>query len=407
VRQPKPAGFCCFIFIWAYFGAGLAVAQDSTLTRFIRKSQYPMVLTGGQFAGTGWEKIQQSIQKSQVVLVGESHGLAQVPAFTAAVAQVLKPVLYVAEIDRYVALELTRLTAQPGLPVAYLKESPEALCFYNVAEEFELARTLRAQHVRLVGIDQVYCTTAGRFYYRLADAVQNKPTKAHLRQRAAAYLAQDRAYELLGNDDWVMLNQSPAAIDSLQALTRNEGPAVQKMVRDYVVSYAIYKSQSHQDRLNLMKRNLLQEVAAVPPMPVPVLPKMLLKFGANHLGRGLSPVSWGEFYDVGNLVQDLAEAQDQKSLHILITGKQGTQSVGANTLLPDKNISTYTAANNPTFKLFFDQTSPAVWIVIDLRPARRAISAGKLVVADQRLQRTIMGYDYLVIIPETTASRLY
>lgn len=397
------------LLLWfACLGTVKALAQDSTLTRFIRKNHYSLALTGTQLTGVGWEKLQESIRKSQVVLVGESHGIAQIPLFTAAVAQVLKPMVFVAEIDPYVARELTRLVAQPGLPAAYLRSSPEALCFYDMAEEFELARSLRAQNTRLVGIDQVFCTTAGRFYSRLADQAKNRETKAFLRQRAAVYQAQDLAYEKLGNDDWSMLNQSQVAIDSLLALTRPEGAAVQKMVRDYVASYGIYKTQSHQDRLSLMKHNLLLELGTGAPGLAPAVPKMLFKFGAYHMGRGLSPVDWGEFYDVGNLVQNLVEAQGQKSLHILITGKQGTKVHGSNTAVtPDKNIAAYTPTDNPSMKLFFEQASPTAWSLVDLRPARRAISAGKLLVADQKLQRSIMGYDFLVIIPETTASHLY
>jgi hypothetical protein len=42
--------------------------------------------------------------------------------------------------------------------------------------------------------------------------------------------------------------------------------------------------------------------------------------------------------------------------------------------------------------------------VFDLRPARRAITASKLQVSEA-LRRYILGYDYLVVIPETTASK--
>jgi hypothetical protein len=387
--------FILFLLIWL---SSPVYAQDSTLTRFVRQARYSFAPAGPQFNGAGWDKIQAAVQRSQVVLVGEDHGMAQIPQFTAAVARVFNPAVFVGEIDPYVAKALTRLTAQPGPPVAYQRQYPEALCFYDMREEFELARTLRGQQVRLVGIDQVYGSTAASFYAQLAELVERKSTRAYLLHRAASYQRQTDAFEKIGNDDWVMEKQSQAAVDSLLLLTRNESPAAQQMAQDYATSYAIYKSQSHQARLNLMKRNVLREFPPSAP-----LPKALYKLGAYHAARGLSPAPFGEFYDVGNLVQNLADSHNQQSLHLMVIGKQGTEARGTNPNFPAKNVGTYTAADKVKYKVFLDQVDGPAWSVFDLRAARRAITTGKLQV-NQALQRIILGYDYLVVIPETTAS---
>ncbi|AWM32809.1 hypothetical protein [Hymenobacter nivis] len=344
------------------------------------------------------------------MFIGEAHGLAQIPLFTAAVAQVLKPAVFVAEIDPYVAQDLTALAAQPGPPTAYLQQYPEALCFYNWAEEFELIRTLRAQRVQVLGLDQVFIAMAGRFYALLAEPAKGKPARAYLRRQAAAYQAQGEAFEHAGKDQFSMAEQRQSALDSLVAATHEEGPAVRQMVHDYALSYQIYQGQihgtgGHQERLNLMRRNLLRYARSAQGPAGQPLPKMLFKFGSNHLARGLSLASFGEFYDVGNLAQDLAEAQDQKSLHILVMGKQGTAATSLSPS-PSSKPRAYTAAEEPSLKLFFDQTTGPAWNVVDLRPARRALSAGKLVVG-QPVQRVLLGYDYLVVIPETTASHPY
>lgn len=395
-------------------GAALpARAQDSTLTRLIRQNHYPLVASGAQFSGAGWDKIRVSVQQSQFVLVGEDHGTAQIPQFTAAVAQVLHPALYVAEIDPYVAQTLISLAGQPGPPTAYLRQHPGALGFYTWAEEFELVRTLRAQQAQVVGLDQVFATTAGPFYARLASIAKGKGARDYLQQRAAAYQAHDLAIEHHDENflKLALVAQSPAAIDSLRTMTRQEGPAVQKMVQAYATSYQIYQSQikgtgGHQERLNLLKRNLLE---AVRPYQTagPDLPKMLFKFGAAHVARGLSFLTAGEYYDVGNLAQDLAEANDQRSLHILVLGKQGSKTTGFSAD-PAKSAAAYTAAadyKSLQLAAFFGQATGPGWSVIDLRPARRALTAGKLPAPGQAAERIIQGYDYLVIIPETTASR--
>jgi len=390
----------CLVFWLLLLGQALpSHAQDSTLTRLVRQHHFALTTDGTQFSGPGWDRLRAAAQKSQFVLVGEEHGLAQIPAFTAAIAQVFKPIAFVAEIDPYVAQALTTLAAQPGLPVAYERQYPEALCFYDLQEEFELARRLRSQQVRLVGIDQVYGSTSAPFYQQLAGLVKSPATKAYLLRQASRYQQQQLAFERAGQNEWVMEKQTPATVDSLLTLTKIESPAARRMAQEYAASYAIYKSQSHQQRLNLLKRNLLQEFPAGESTP-----RLLFKLGANHAARGLSPASFGEFYDVGNLVQNLADTQGQQSLHVCIIGRQGTQAVGTNAYFPAKNTASYTATDKEKYHVFLSQVTGTDWLVVDLRPARRALTAGKLLVSDVSLQRTILGYDYLLVIPETTAS---
>jgi hypothetical protein len=207
-----------------------------------------------------------------------------------------------------------------------------------------------------------------------------------------------------------MDKQAPATVDSLLLLTKGESPAAQKMAHDYVASYQIYQAHrrnanGHQERLNLLKSNLLQALRSYQTAAGPAAPKMLFKFGSNHLARGLSPLMKGEYYDLGNLVQNLAGAQGQQSLHLYVIGKQGARAEADNLNFPAKTTVAYTAAENAALKPFLEQVTGPAWAAFDLRPARRALTTGTLQVAE-KLRRIIEGYDYLVIIPETTASQL-
>ncbi|RYU80533.1 hypothetical protein [Hymenobacter persicinus] len=152
-----------------------------------------------------------------------------------------------------------------------------------------------------------------------------------------------------------------------------------------------------------MKRNLLGELQPYLTTDQP-LPPMLFKFGAYHLGRGRS--IWGDIYDVGNLAVNLADAHDQKTLHIFVIGKQGTQVGGANPDDFSKNVAHYSHADEAMVQPFMAATPAGdAWQVFDVRPLRRALLRKGLKVASQELEATILGYDYVVIIPETTASR--
>lgn len=384
-----------------------AHAQDSTFTRLSQRNQYAMMLSNTQFSGPGWDKLQQDVRQSQLVLLGEDHGTAQIPVFATALARELKPVVYVAEIDKYQAQDLSQLATQPGLPTAFQKEHPMGLSFYSWAEEFELARYLRSQHAAVLGIDQVSLVSTGRFFTMLASKVKSASTKAYLVKRAAAYQAQDRAKMSKGTANF-SIYQRPAALDSLRSLTRTEGPEVQQMVQDFAASSGIYQlnqqgdPRSHQLRIDLMKRNLLQGLAAYQ-QPGQPLPTMLFKFGAVHVSRGVSLN--GGVYDVGNLALNLADAHDQKSLHIYIMGQRGTRVQGFNPDDFSKNVAAYSNADD--LKPFAASAGSAAWQVFDLRPLRRALRRDQLKVASHDIEVTLMGYDYLIIIPETTASHNY
>lgn len=386
-----------------------AHAQDSTLTRLIGRSRYPLQVSGAQFSGAGWDKLQASVQKSQFVLLGEGHGMAQVPLFAAAVARVQQPVAFVTEVDPYVARRVTQLVAQPGLPTAYLRQYPEGLCFYDWTEEFALARTLRAQQVELVGLDQVFIMTAAPVYAELAQLVKAPAARTYFSRRAQAYQQVALTNERQHNDKAVMTDlQTPASIDSLLALAKAESPAAQQLAQDYAASYQIYTGRvagggGHQARLNLLRRNLLTRFSGGSASAGSTWPKLLFKFGYNHLGRGLSPLARGEYYDVGNLVQLQADVQGVTSLHILITGKQGTRTLEDNPYFPARQAESYAPQESDSLWPFFQQATGPAWSVFDLRPARRAITAGTLAVPE-RLRRIMQGYDYLIIIPETTAS---
>lgn len=385
---------------------------DTAFARLLRQNQFTLTQTGTQCSGPGWDKLQQDIRKSTLVLLGEDHGMAQIPPFAQAVAQVLKPKVYVAEIDKYQAQDLTRLAAQPGLPTAYLQQFPMSLSFYSWAEEFELARALRAQNTKLVGVEQLGFAATGRSLMLMADQVKRPTTRTFLRKQAAAIQAHDRAALVAGNYGSITINgMRPTLLDSLRRMTSTEPAGVRQLLQDLEASVNIFrinasgKSGGHQLRINLMKRNLLAELQPYQ-QAGQALPPMLFKFGANHLGRGRS--IWGDIYDVGNLAVNLADAHDQKTLHILVMGKQGKKVTGQNPVDFSKNATAYSAADDAMLKPFMAATpAGAAWQVFDLRPMRRALLYKGLPVADQELQAAILGYDYVVIIPETTASHNY
>lgn len=386
-----------------------AQAQDSTLTRLIRRNRWPLVQDGAHFTGIGWDRLQREASQSQFVLLGETHGTAQVPQFAAALAQVFRPALFVTEIDRYQAQDLTQLTSKSAPPTAFLTRYPMALSFFSWPAEFALAQQLQTQHVPILGVDQLNFFAAGRFYDRLADQVKNKQSRTYLRQRATAYQAHDRATMRTDLGQLTMMRQSQAALDSLVAVTNQESPAVRQQVQEYLTSAHIYQTAtkpgggSHQQRTGLLKHNLLLALRPYQPTGGEALPKILAKFGATHLMRNLS---FNGVFDVGSLFDNLADAQQQRTLHVMVFGKQGTMVANGHydpTGSP-QNVEAYPAETDAISQLLYEQANGSTWNLIDLRPARRALLRHQLQVSEPTLENMILGYDYVVVIPQTTAS---
>jgi hypothetical protein len=391
-------------------------AQDSTLTRLIRQNSAPFTPIGHQFTGSGWEALQRAISQSQFVLLGEEpHGAAEIPGFADVVAQVLHPKAFVAEISPYEAQQLNQLAAQPGLPTAYQQHYPFSLSFYSYTEEFQLVQALHARGVPVVGIDMHYVGNTGHLLDQMADLAQHKPVQISLRRLAQTYLTHDRqVYQPGSKVQFYLSTRSPAAVDSLVALTAQESAQVQQMAHALATSYAISRTyqtraplptgfSGHQARVNLLKRNLLSQLKPYQMGATQRLPKLLFKFGTNHVGRDRALGS--NIFDIGNLVANLADAQDSRSLHLLIVGKQGTQNT-TDTFDHTQNSSPLTPQDNDYLQAFFHQSGPT-WQLVDLRPARQALLNQQVAVQNPLLERTLLNFDYLIVIPAVTASGNY
>jgi hypothetical protein len=128
--------------------------------------------------------------------------------------------------------------------------------------------------------------------------------------------------------------------------------------------------------------------------------KNLYKFGAGHMGKGEALLGG---FDLGNIVYNIADSHFEKSVHIAVLGKDGMQGAPFKGIPPSK-----LDPNNGDMKFlkpFFDAMQINAWYCFDLTEIQRLIRRGKLTIDDLMLRRILQGFDYLVIIPEVTASQ--
>lgn len=220
-----------------------------------------------------------------------------------------------------------------------------------------------------------------------------------------------QAAEKSGNPmDLFLMTAKQAELDQVKDLLRRKGPSEAQSLYDSLLTsrdiYAKFMSgagyASNRERAMLMKklfRTDYIEAQARDAAP----PKVLFKFGAYHLGRGMNGLHSSE---IGDYVSELAEGRGQKSVHIMILGVKGTQSAFAGIGKPYAEVPLDLAgdAHSPLIwaKPLYDNLLEKSWTLFDTRSLREKFSSFSGV--DPELERMIFAYDYVILIPDPTAS---
>ena len=112
-------------------------------------------------------------------------------------------------------------------------------------------------------------------------------------------------------------------------------------------------------------------------------------------GEGYIPV-----YDIGTTAHIFAQSENQDSYHILILPKAGVQAgflTGSNPI--QLGEEPYAA-----LKPFFQKSSDSDWTFIDFEKVRAAVRKKEFALNNPVLEKTINGYDALVVIPSASAA---
>lgn len=393
----------------AFFAALLLSASTSTFAQSADSALYkmikpiPLTFENQQFSGEGWNTLQTEITKSQFVLVGEMHGMSEIATFTKEVAKELKPEVFVAETDPYTLDELQLLLNGTKPKAGYHQQNPWGLAFYSMQPEYDLMAYLHSQQVKFWGIDQVHLFSTGRFFEMLAQQAKRKENRQLALRKAQQYRQNDLPLFEDGNYGKLSsITMEAATIDSLLITFRKDSPKSRKMLEDLKTSHTLYHGVPHSQRINFMKKNLLDAASPYLAAGKP-LPKTLYKLGAMHTFRNESLAT---IFDAGNLAANLADAQNHRSLHLLVIGKGGTY----NSMLSSVNEKAIKAASAeksglPFLSPFLEQVQGEQPILFDLRPIRKQLDSGKLSIQSIDLRRVILGNEFLVVFPTTTGSK--
>jgi hypothetical protein len=264
------------------------------------------------------------------------------------------------------------------------------------------AQSAKGETFQLWGLDQELMGSTGMTMARILGTHPGKEASAAAQRildenNAAA----DKAAKSGNPGELLMMRASDEEFTRLNELLKKEGNAdAQRLMRGLIESRQIYKDNtaaprdSNRERALLMKQTFMQdyEQAAKGSRP-----KVLMKFGDWHLYKGFNPL---QNNDIGNFVTELADGQGTKALHIIILPVKGTRLrfAGIGRPYTPEGFKMLDDNDYKFMQPFVDGTGSEGWTVFDLRKLR-----GEKI-SDVSLQRLVLGYDLLVLIPEATAA---
>lgn len=398
------------MFLWI---AGGLFAQEASLKEELTKGSMALRMNQGKLEGPGAEFLLREARGSQFVLVGEDHGLAEVPQFCGALFGELRTSGFdnlAVEAGPETVRRLEKFSREKD-PVEALRKFDQqysfSLPFYNWKEEAVMATSLAASGMHVWGLDQEFILSPSFHFQRLMELAPTESAKKLAAEYLERSVAADKKMVAEKNPGVVfMVSATGEDFQKLSAAFPDPKSEAARIIRELQVSWEIYAKnfqgkgmESNLQRSALMKKHFHEYYDLAKSK------KTVFKFGAFHAMRGRSLIG---VHDLGNHVSELAEGLGSHSFHILtIVVRGAVNAYRPFTADPNDKTKPYDVVKEfdmADVKPFVEAAPAADWAVIDLRPLRGKIS--KFGPLDRGLEQLLWGYDAVVLIPEGHADPL-
>lgn len=374
------------------------------------KNRRRLEFDGATFSGPAWDMLVAEGAAAGAFLIGEEHGIAENPKLAAQLFRALRPSGYnkvCVEISPPMAAELD-LAARGGVDgVRTMFADPTRnVAFFGMREEAEWITSARAavagKEQAIWGLD--YEVFADR---RLIARLKPKPKPAAAAQALAALEAASNAawaqHAATRNPQFIFsFSGDPALVRAVRAAWPRPDEEARIILETLEETLEINRlfganrnQESNQRRNDFNKRNLVRYWRDAPGS------KVLFKFGASHMVRGLSH-TWS--FDIGSMVPELVALEGRHSFHLLVL-----QGANAPTARFDPTILSYrpsTEGNQygPGLSPLASAAFENAFTLVDLRPIRPLVLGNRAKALDADLVRTVHGFDAVLVLSGSTAS---
>jgi hypothetical protein len=404
---------------------GICEAQDTAFVNALRAQALSFSISKDRLDGPGAAALRKIADENQFIMLGEDHGIREVPELAAALWQTARPAGF-----SHIAVEIGPLT---GRRLETMLRSPDGqraiddflgkhtaftLPFFFWKEESQMlesvVKSANARRDVVWGIDQEFILSPTYLLERLAHVAPTAAARSIAADFARASARGDSMMIASGNPGAVwMVTTSDTDIARLKkAFNPSAGSETDAIIRELSVSRDIYASfnrgtnyESNQQRANLMKSHFMDFYRAAQSRGERS-PKVMVKLGANHVFRG--PSITGS-YEMGTFLPELAASNGTSSYGILVVIVRGTWNAfrpfGSTEADKTQKYDPLTTAEYKVFDLasVLSATDGSRWSFIDLRPVRaRTLNRG--VKLDPRARRLLDTFDGVIVVPEGHAS---
>jgi hypothetical protein len=328
-RAPAAAA-ATLCLIASAFGEATKPDPAAAFPATIEASRMVLTIEDGHAGGAAAAFLRNAAEASQFFLIGEEHGVASI----ADTIRTLLPALHAAgyrhfavETDPYAARLVEQRLREGGTQAlaTFLHEDGRAttLPFFNWASEAALAEAFLAgagtdPSGNLWGLDQVFIGAYGLLLERVAAEASDPAA----RELAATLAAQAKGnLEFLGQTDATQfdeLRRSLSAAGDTELVDLVDGMIVSRRIyAPFIGQPGLSAYAANRMREDLMKTHFLERYRAAG------RPKVLFKFGSNHMVRGLSPT---HVPSLGNFVADFAFVEGKQAFNLLVLCGPGTQA---------------------------------------------------------------------------------
>lgn len=401
-------------------------AQDTSFVKALRGNASTFTIANGRMSGAGADALTRVSRENQFILVGEDHGIRELPQFVGALFAAARSAGY-----KHIGVEIGPITgrrletmmrapdAQHQVDTFLGKYIPFTLPFFFWKEESQMlesvVKSVPDKRGVVWGLDQEFIVSPTYMFERLAAIAPSTAARTLATQLAAASYAGDKEMIKSGNPGAVwMVTSTDADIAKLQStFNAKKGSEAEEIIRELVVSRKIYQMfnagtnyESNQKRDDLMKQHFLDAYNAAKARGE-AMPKAIIKLGANHVFRGPSTT---DSYEIGTFVPEFAEVTGGKSFGILVVVARGTWNAyrpfGSSEEDKTQKYDPLTTSEYAVFDIrsVLDAASASEWSYIDLRPIRAAAANGKLRGLNPKARRLLTSFDAVVVVPEGHAS---
>src|SRR5262245_34136286 len=307
-------------------------SPSARLLEALQRNRLPLTMSDPP-AGRGWDWLVQEARDAFFTLIGEEHGVAETAQFSAALFNALRGSGYsrmAIELSPIIAQDIEAAARRNGLQgIVDFFALPSTWSPMYLREEAQFLAAVikaapRSERV-LWGLDREIFSD--RYLISKLDEARapRRARESLTRLKEASTNAWVRHQQNPSPDNLFIFSQDPAVVSAVRAAWPNPDPESDTILRTLEESLAINATArtgsawaSSQRRAQWKRNNLaarLREERGAPP-------RVMLKFGYNHMIRGANYVN---VFDLGAMADEVAALTRDRAFHILVLPGPGSR----------------------------------------------------------------------------------